>query len=280
MNQESTPQSQDTSFEAAAEVIFPAALDVAALLELHQTKDDRFDDVLDDTAYDLVFENDDLREDFTSNLNILRGHANEHLKKQAAEKNRILFSRAKELVLEHVGIKDLIVDEIEHAKLKIHSIISQDRNEHGADADALIALGILSVGADGSQRFTYPRNLMPGSTNEKWHQYLKSVKDHVASAEEHESQGTIMALDKARRYAHNALARDIQSLLGFSDSDEGFDEARKLVAKMRDNRFPTAETGERARVEAKVQKGMGGSVLAILRRHADELYDPEKYQGH
>lgn len=174
----------------------------------------------------------------------------------------------------------MIVDEIEHAKLQISKIISDDQKQHGTESDALVALGILSQDEEGVERFSYPRDLMPSSTNEKWHEYLKSVKAHVIAADQHDSKGTIMALDHARRYAHNTIARDVQALLGFDDSDEGFEEARKLVAKMRENRFPTIDTAERDRVAKKVQEGMGGSVLAILRRHSSELYDPERRSGH
>lgn len=280
MHHESTPQPHDSQLDSLGEIAFPADLDIAALKELYESNDDKFSGVLDDIAYDLIFENEDLKSNFTANLATMRSHASELDKKHAAENNRAIYARAKQLVLHRAGIKDIIVDEIEHAKIEINRIISEDRKKHGSNADALTALGILKQDSEGKDRFSYPRNLMPDSTNNKWHKYIKAVKDHVAAADNRENHGILMAFDRARRYAHNSVSKDIQSLLSFSDDDEGFEEARKLVAKMRENRFPTMETGERSRVESKVQKGMGGSVLAILRSHQGELYDPEKYQGH
>lgn len=280
MNKERAPEANYISQEAHNEVVFPADIDITAIRELYEAEDDRFHDVLDDIAYDLIFENENLKTDFEANQGVIRGRGDENEKKQAAENNRALYARAKELVLQRAGIESVVVDEMEHAKVQISGIISEDRKENGPNADALTALGILSKDTDGNDRFTYPRSLMPDATNAKWHKYVTSVKEHMAAADRHDSQGTIMEMDQARRYAHNGISRDVQSLLGFPNTEEGFEEARKLVAKMRENRFPTLETGERSRVEKKVQKGMGGSVLAILRDNAGDLYDPESRRHH
>lgn len=279
MSLEDIPKAQNISPELPTEIVFPADIDIAALREL-SPDDERFDGTLDEIAFDLIFENENLKNDFEANRAVIRGNGDQDKKKRAAEDNRTLYARAKELVLQRAGIDNVIVDEIEHAKIQISEIISKDRQENGDQSDALIALGILSKDEDGNDRFAYPRKLMPDSTNKKWHKYVVSVKEHIAAADRHDSKGTIVDLDRTRRYAHNGVARDIQSLLGFPDDDDGFEEARKLVAKMRENRFPTIETGERSRVESKVQKGIGGSVLAILRSHPGEFYDPESNRYH
>lgn len=261
---------------------YPAGIDVDALKQLSTDKDAEFDEMLEDAAFDLIFENPVFKTQYDGNVRIIRGQGHEDDKKEAAKRNRSLLNLAKQLILDHVGISDVVVDEFEHARVQVAKIIEEDIRVNGENADALAATGIVKVDAEGNERFTYPRDLFPHSTTEKWHVYLSAVKSHVAAADYlsqngRNGQGLVKETDRSRRVAHNAVSRDIQVLLALPDTAEGFEEARKLVVKMRKKRFPTQKTGERARVENSIKTGLGSnSVREFIRgSYTGMVIDPE-----
>lgn len=263
-------------------IVPPAKVDLDGLAKLRNDGNEPvFDELLENTAFDLIFDNENLRSEFEDNKKIVRSGRTSQEREDAAEKNRNILNKAKQAILELAGIHDIVVDEMEYARAQLAKLIVEDIEKNGDDADALIALGILEKGDDGKERFMYKRDIFPDSTNTKWHSYVRAVKDHVEASDNlrtglSSSQAGVMVADRSRRVAHDAVARDIQYLLGFPGDEDGFDEARRLVAKMRENRFPTAETGERARMAKKVG---GGSVLSFLNNYTGPVYDPESFSA-
>lgn len=258
---------------------FPSSTDADLIRRLSmQENKDPLRAHLEDVAYDFIYENPEFADTLNKNIAIIRSpKANEEEKRIAAAENRALNLQAQQIILDHIGIQDVILDEIVHARNEITHIITKDKEEKGDLSDPLIALGILTTDKDGNDRFTYPRALFPPCTTEKWHKYLSAVKDHIDAAEllkgpaPHTSQTYVVEKDNLRRLAHNAVSKDVQRLLGLPNTEEGFEEARKLVAKMRENRFPTIETGERGRIAGQI----GGSVVSILRSSEKRFFDPE-----
>lgn len=257
----------------------PSSIDVNILIKLHADNDEEaLRDQLEEVAYDYIYENPDWKGALEENISVIRSKtATQQAKRAAAADNRALNSRAQQIILDQAGIHDVIVDEIEHTRHQISQLVAKYKAENGETADPLLALGILQRDKDGKDRFAYPRGLFPPSTTKKWHAYIRAVKEHIEAADLLEKggargvQGFVVEKDRARRAAHNAVSRDAQKLLGFADTDDGFEEARRLMAKMRENRFPTVETGEQSRIARQI----GGSVLALLRNTSQQFYDPE-----
>lgn len=265
-------------------VSYPADIDAVALKQMWDNEDPRFEDLLDSAAYDFIFENPQFKDEHQANLSVIRSRiAAGSDRKQAAERNRDLFNRVKQIIIDHAGVEGFVIDEIEHARAQIEKIIAEDKKQNGDTSNALTALGILTKDSEGNEVFTYPRRLFPDSTQDKWHTYLSAVKSHIAASDNLKiggSQSAVVSTDHSRRIAHDSVSRDIQRLLGFEDTEDGFAEARSLAAKMRENRFPTIETAEKNRIENRVQVGLG-KVAAFLRDHSDQLYDPEQIDnGH
>lgn len=251
------------------------------LAEHGDTNSDLFAEILDNISFEYVRTN--FSDIYNENLKIINSRAiSPDEKRAAAASNRELLKIAKGRILTEFHIADVVVDEFDAARQKIESIIETDYRVHGDKSLPLHALGILVKDKDGKDRYVYPHNLFPSSTNELWHSYVRAVKSHVQAADDlsgqktGSSQGIVKATDLARKSAHDAISRDIRSLLNFPDTEEGFQEARSLVAKMRETRFTSTDTGERHRLQDRILS-RSGKVVELLRElnELGMLSDPE-----
>lgn len=255
------------------------------LLELSRNPDakSQFEDLLDDLAYEALTQN----EEFMANREVLhsKSHDGPEILK-VRNRQRELFAQYKEAIVLEAGVPtERSKSEIDAAKKRVQELVQAEvtRNPSAEPSDILKVLGMISLDKQGNEIFVYPENLFPPSTDDKWATYLETVNSWVRlkSAVDdglrdfHELED----IDGTRRVAHNAVARDLDEILGLGklpDSEWDFVKTRNLLAKMRDARFPTVETGEKSVTEKAVLKGViGQHAIKALRTRASDLHGHE-----
>lgn len=137
--------------------------------------------------------------------------------------------------------------------------------------DPLTTLGILQKDQDGNEYFSYPKGLFAKETDSRWHTYLDAVRQHISTVNKfergHSNKADLVSADNTRRIAHNALARDLQYYLGLPGHD--LEDYRRLAVKMREQRFPNINTGERERTNKSIVVALriGETVTNALHEH-------------
>lgn len=278
-------ESNDAFIERVKELYAFESTSLDDLLELSRDPQatGKFEDLLDDLTYKALSEN----EEFSRNIvEIKSGHHSEEEKLGLRDRQRMLFSQYKEAVLSEAGIStERSKNEMEISKQKIKELIQAElsKNPESGPQDILMSLGMLEIAEDGQEVFAYPEGLFPKSTDAKWATYIETVRSWVrikgavdAGMKDISELGEI---DKIRRVAHNATARDVDEVLGLGkipDSRWDFEKTRNLLAKMRDTRFPTKETGEKSVTERAVVEGViGQHAIKALRTRTSDLHKPE-----
>lgn len=247
------------------------------LTRLSRKDEDRahFETFLEDLAYEAL--SDD--EEFSQNaLQMKSGRLSNEEQVRIRNRQRQLVTDYKDSILREAGIDtQLAKSELENAKEKVKELTETIVKNNGAatPTTVLSELGILVDDADGRQVFTYPASLFPKTTNDKWATYLENVRLHLRKERELHagtaSQSELEEADKARRFAHNAVTRDVHEILGL---DWQFEETRNLLAKMRDSRFPTVATGEAHRTGRAVAEGaIGAKAVEILLTKLSDLHE-------
>jgi hypothetical protein len=231
---------------------------------------------------DLVYEALASDEEFTRNIALVRKiRSDGAIANEEAIRNRQneLFNEYKRDLVGLVGLPSEIgQDEYELAKERVARVVGDYLKSGGDKNDTLRSLGILSIDDEGREYFSYPQGLFPKETDKKWDLYLDRVRDDVRK-ERGMQAGTIgqderELADKMRRLAHDAVTRDVHTILGF-EATEGsswnFGSTRNMLAKMRDAKYPTVETAEKDRTVNQVlhaanMLGVLGTKIADLHR--------------
>lgn len=280
-------EDDDDSPEAMAERVRALyGIERTNLDELRELADndaagERFEVFLDDLTYEALTEN----EEFNSNRRLMTsGKLSSQAQLELREKQRALFSRYRQGIIEEAGLPtETALTEAEKSRQKIQALLNEAVEAHDVSKplEVLEALGIISHDKEGQEIFTYPQDLFPKSTDNKWDVYLESVRNHLRT-ERDVHGGTVdkselQDADTIRRAAHNAVTRDVHEILGLDrleGSNWDFDKTRNLLAKMRDTRFPTVETGEKFVTEDAVLEGVIGlQALKTLRAKLSDLHD-------
>ncbi len=243
------------------------------LLELSRDPEagEKFKDFLGDLAFTASMQN----EEFSANIKKMRTRK---LTDDEVSRQRELLSQYKETILNEAGIPtELSKSEMEVSQQKIRKLIEAElvKNPDSEPLDILAALGMLQVDKDGNEFFTYPDNLFPPTTDRKWDTYIESVTEwirlkKIAKAEPHRIKEWNDA-DGDRSKAHDAAAHDVDKALGLDnlpDSQWDFIKTRELLAKMRDSRFPTEETGEKSVTQRAILQGLMGVHEGLMGVHA------------
>lgn len=246
---------------------------LANLLQLYTNGDqDGFIEKLDDVTYE------SLSEDRAFMNNIRRIHTTTTPKQEQdsiRDAQRRMFEQRKQAILTELGIKseDEEADFSEKRAVIQNMLAEVDVSGNESAEDILKILGIISSNEAGQEVFTYPPNLFPSTTNDKWDSYLGSVKSHLQKSREFGSgmlgKEDIELADRTRRVAHNAVSRDIDKLLGLDllpESTWDFEKTRKLVVKMREHRFPTVDTAEEHVTTRAVAFGLAAAA-ALAAKH-------------
>ncbi|MDB5170090.1 MAG: hypothetical protein JWN82_486 [Candidatus Saccharibacteria bacterium] len=257
------------------------ALDELRDLAGNPAESERFDVFLDDLTYGALAEN----EEFNDNrMRMATGKLPQDKQLELRNKQRELFSRYRQGIIEEAGLPtETALTDAEKSKKKIQTILSEVADQHEATqpVKALEALGIITHDKDGKEIFTYPTGLFPSSTDNKWDVYLASVREHLGVKRDVAhgivDRTKLGEADTMRRMAHNAVARDVDDILGLdklNNSKWNFEKTRNLLAKMRDSRFPTVETAEKFVTEDAVLEGVIGlHALKTLHTKLSDMHD-------
>ena len=264
-------------FEAFKERLYTNAKENGQLTQIDELRhlydagdQEELDTHIDDLVYDALQSD----EEFMANMKTLKenrqagGRSSVNEDSIRVRQNEI-FNEYKRTLVSISGLPVGIgLDEYEVAKERVQDII-KNNVEAGTAREVLKSLGILTMNEKGDEIFSYPENLFPPETNKKWELYLNRVREHlkkergvVAGTLEQEELETA---DRMRRLAHNSVTKDVDTILGLDklpDSDWSFDKTRELLAKMRDKRYPTVETAEKARTTDQVLRA--ANILGIL----------------
>lgn len=219
--------------------------------------------------------------EFDENVRKLRGKLASPAEKDAIrEQQRELFNQAKDTILETAGIPTGEgVSVIERGKKMVQDRLNSSIEDINSTEDVLKQLGILEQreGED-EPRFVYPEGLFPKEVDKKWLLYLASVRRHLDVARDVKgglkSRYEAEDADASRRIAHNAVTRDVNEILGFEslpDNEWNFEKTRNLLAKMRDERYPTVETSEKDVTGEAISRSLGVSALKALNMKITEI---------
>jgi hypothetical protein len=246
------------------------------LQELAKTEPDseRFQVFLDDLTYEALSEN----AEFNENREAMTSRKLSAKKQvELRDKQRALFSNYRQAIIQEAGLPtEVALTEAEKSKKKVQATVDEvlDSHETAEPVQVLETLGIITHDDEGKEIFTYPQGLFPKATDDKWDTYLETVRNHlrIERAVHHGTtdKAELGEADTTRRMAHNAVTRDIHEILGLdklADSSWDFEKTRNLLAKMRDTRFPTVETAEKAVTENAILVGIAGRrALEVLHR--------------
>lgn len=253
--------------------------DIQRLRELGSTTEpearEALEDLLDDRSYNLARHL--YGEEIDRNRSIIHNRrSSKKLQEEARDKQKELLAQAKQQLLEFLRINpESAKGDTEVARDRIQHILLEAKEREGENFDPLDTLGIVTVNDDGEKVFNYPNKIFPKSTNEKWTRYITAVRHHIDIARKIgmglSTQAEVVEADRTRRLAHDIVSRDVQEILNLSGKDWDFEETRKLVAKMRENRLPNITTSEEKRTAQALEEGM--RVVDALRNN---LLPPDK----
>lgn len=246
------------------------------LIELSKTEpgSERFEVFLDDLTYEALSENKEFKDNGKA---MTSGKLSADQQLELRDKQRALFNSYRQAIIQEAGLPtEAALTEVEKSKQKVQAIVARalDSGETPGATQVLEALGVISHDEDSNDIFTYPKDLFPKSTDNKWETYLETVRNHlrIERAVRHElvDKAELGDADTTRRMAHNAVTRDVHEILGLDElADEkwDFEKTRNLLAKMREARFPTVETAEKSVTEEAVLVGVAGRrALEVLHR--------------
>lgn len=252
-----------------------AQTNLAELLRLHAAgRLDEFDDQLSEIVFE-SFADDRL---FMGNIRRIHDKSTPKQEQESIrEAQRRAFEGRKKAILQEIGIE--AVDDESQFEQKREAIQKKFQelqiSGNESEDDILRILGVIDTNENGQESFTYPKDLFPDSTNEKWDAYLGSVKAHIQKSREY-GNGMLAAedvelADRTRRVAHNAVSRDVDKLFGLDllpESSWSFEKTRRLVMKMRERRFPTINTAEEHVTTRAVASGLAAAAALAAKHEA------------
>ena len=236
-----------------------------------EEKKDEYDTFVDDIVFEMLASN----QEFMDNANAIRTASPEkqiEIKKRQNE----LFNLYRSELISYAGLpEEAGLNALGQARAKVAEKVRKLLEDGAKQDEILNALDIITVDEDGKEHFHYPQGLFPATTDKKWETYLDSVRNHIRVSRA-VTAGTLDQkegeyADEMRRFAHNAVAQEVDTILGLSELPESkwkFADTRELLAKMRDRRFPTVETSEKGRTTREILEGLD-VIKALHTRIAD-----------
>lgn len=224
---------------------------------------DELDKLIDDLAKDSLRQDENFMENAKT---IRRGRLSPVEAERMIQQQKRILENRRYAIIEMAAIpEEALLNEIDLARQRVHDLVG----EEDSPDEVLKKLGILTYNYKDDEVFTFPTDLMPDVTNDKWDVYLAAVLKHVKLRDEtpgdrKQKKDELVDADKVRRFAHNRVAHDIHKILGFDklDSDSwDFEKTRNLLAKMRDSRFPNIETAESKLTGEAVMNGLSAAKI-------------------
>lgn len=168
---------------------------------------------------------------------------NKKVPEQAREKVREIVDFMKRVIMNEINVGNVDDPPIENARNIVNGVI-EDYDINRNDPQAVLdALGVLRIDEKGKKVYRYPGEpLMPQQTTAAYSAYKKAVDEHEAAGElfkqdksDENKRNDLIKADMARRYAHNAVARDFKKIFGLNHPDgTPYTEKdyRELIAEM------------------------------------------------
>lgn len=250
------------------------ATEASSLYDLY-TKEGGFtepvEEALDEIVFGIAFDDPE----YAANARLLKsGRVRGEEAEAIAASQRAKADEIRKLVIMETGLPTAeLISDIEKGQAAVKERLG-DTDLTNASSDQLLrTLGILEEDEQGEATFVYPSDLFPESVNEKWDLYVGAVQNHIkisnAVRDGFESREKMGEADKIRRFAHNAIARDLDKILGFDklpDEEWDFERTRNLVAKMREHKFVGKQTSESIMTSQALARGMGAIGLSVVDR--------------
>jgi hypothetical protein len=244
----------------------------SALYDLYE-QEGGLTDVVRDALDKLVIEIAFTDPEYTTNANKLRDRrTKDDEAREIVARQRATVDNIRRTIIIETGLPtDEFKTELERAQIAVRERLGEG-DVSQMDSDRLLReLGIIQESEDGKDTFTYPRDLFPEGTNEKWDLYVLSVENHLRTARDVQSgyapRAELEHVDAMRRFAHNRIASDVGKILGFEalpDEEWDFEKTRRLVAKMREHKFAGKETDEVVITNTALARGLGQLGLSVL----------------
>jgi len=154
-------------------------------------------------------------------------------------------AEARELITKPLNIpENSIVNGIEGSKEHIADLLKDVPKER---QNANLALSILGAKVEventpGEYVYSFPYDLFPEEVNNKWADYLESVKAHIYAADNitPETRDSVNTADRFRKYAHDSITKTVHSLLQLDQFGVTEKETREVIAKMRNDELMLA----------------------------------------
>ncbi len=153
--------------------------------------------------------------------------APEQARENARAQVREIVDFMKRVIMNEINVGNVDDPPIENARNIVNGVIEDygiNRNDPQAVLDAL---GVLRIDEEGKKTYRYPGEpLMPQQTTAAYSAYKKAVDEHEAAGElfkqdksDDNRRNDLIKADMARRYAHNAVARDFKKIFGLNHPD-------------------------------------------------------------
>ena len=153
--------------------------------------------------------------------------APEQARENARAQVREIVDFMKRVIMNEINVGNVDDPPIENARNIVNGVIEDygiNRNDPQAVLDAL---GVLRIDEEGRKTYRYPGEpLMPQQTTAAYSAYKKAVDEHEAAEEllkqdksDDNKRNDLIRADMARRYAHNAVARDFKKIFGLNHPD-------------------------------------------------------------
>lgn len=183
------------------------------------------------------------------------------IKQLVARQNEIVED-IRAFVVNEAGLPDEArFNQIEQARNAIADQLSETFPEGYEPGEALEALGVIRM-SDDQAEYHFPAELVPTSTNTLWETYLASVCHHVQTQRNLsrgiiDDKSAVEQADTTRTYAHNAVTKELHTILNFDENKWSRRDTRALLGKIRDYVFPTYESAISGESEVFVSSHMG-----------------------
>lgn len=223
------------------------------LLELYKNGDnEELNAQLDDLTDAIALKNPEVQQNLAK-LKQLRNSSNPDNEaiNSIIENQKAKFATIRSMIVHEAGLPDEArLDAIEQASQIVATRLNDAyQGASYSSHDALTTLGIIGTNEETSRdTYHFPVELVPDSTIELWETYLAAVCVHVKVAEElaqkkSDDRHTVQEADRTRTYAHNAVTKELHSVLNLQTTDAwGYADTRHLLARIRDYVLPTRES--------------------------------------
>lgn len=211
---------------------------------------EKLQEEIDKIADDICIHNPEYQQNLAQirNLRDYRNPDKDALDLLIADQNRI-FDTVRGLVVYEADLPD----EARLSAIELsRQVVADKLNDTFQDTpytarEALETLGIITADSKtGKDILRFPSEIVPENTTVLWETYLAAVCVHVKAGDDLEahkagsSQAAVAEADATRKYAHDAVTRELHSILDLHTTDTWkFDDTReKILAALRDQVLP------------------------------------------